>query len=97
MTLARADSRVGRLLASRGPSGGGGPLSTLWRAVQELDHSARARLGSLARERGQLAELSEAVGLREITSASLTIRLSCLAPNGGELFTLPVGPAGDHA
>jgi hypothetical protein len=73
----------GRLLASRGPSGGVGPLSTLWRAVQELDHSARARLGSLARERGQLAELSEAVGLREITSVSLTIRLSCLAPNGG--------------
>ena len=78
-------------------AGGGGPLSTFWRAVHELDPTApgEARLAG-ARE-GQLGELAEAARLSAITSGPLSIRLGFVSfADWWEPFTLGVGPAGDY-
>jgi hypothetical protein len=78
-------------------AGGGGPLAAFWRAVNSFDPDARDESGLAGAREGHLAELLSAAGLRDITSAALTVRVSFpgfdawWAP-----FTLGVGPAGDY-
>lgn len=78
-------------------AGGGGPLSTFWRAVHDLDPTAPDEAGRAGARKGQLAELAERAGLRRITSDLLTVRLRFAAfADWWEPFTLRVGPAGDY-
>jgi SAM-dependent methyltransferase len=78
-------------------AGGGGPLSVFWRAVLELDPAARDESGLAGAREGHLAELFAAAGLRDITPATLTVRVRYEGfDEWWEPFTLGVGPAGDH-
>jgi SAM-dependent methyltransferase len=78
-------------------AGGGGPLSTFWRAVHDLDPRAPGEAGLAGAGEGQLAELANAAGLSGISSGSLTIRLGFASfIEWWEPFTLGVGPAGDY-
>ncbi|HWH99035.1 MAG TPA: class I SAM-dependent methyltransferase, partial [Propionibacteriaceae bacterium] len=78
-------------------AGGGGPLSTFWTAVHELDPTAPGEAGLAGAREGQLAELAEAAKLRSIVSGSLSIRLGFDSfAEWWEPFTLGVGPAGDY-
>jgi SAM-dependent methyltransferase len=78
-------------------AGGGGPLSTFWRAVHDLDPAAPGEAGLAGAREGQLAELADRAGLTRITSGTLTVRLRFAAfADWWEPFTLRVGPAGDY-
>jgi SAM-dependent methyltransferase len=78
-------------------AGGGGPLSTFWRAVHDLDPRAPGEAGLAGAGEGQLAELANAAGLSGISSGSLTIRLGFASfIEWWEPFILGVGPAGDY-
>jgi SAM-dependent methyltransferase len=57
-------------------AGEGGPLSTFWRAVHDLDPRAPSEAGLAGAGEGQLARLANAAGLSGISSGLLTIRLS---------------------
>jgi SAM-dependent methyltransferase len=78
-------------------AGGGGPLATFWRAVHDIDPSARDETGLAGAREGHLAELCLAAGLDRIQSSSLTveIRFATFA-SWWEPFTLGVGPAGAY-
>jgi SAM-dependent methyltransferase len=78
-------------------AGGAGPLSLFWRAVLELDPDARDESALAGAREGHLAELFAAVGLHEIESTVLTVRVGFAGfDDWWEPFTLGVGPAGDH-
>ena len=78
-------------------AGEGGPLSTFWRAVHELDPSAPGEAELAGAREGQLAELADAAGIGGISLGSLTIRLGFASfVEWWEPFTLGVGPAGDY-
>jgi SAM-dependent methyltransferase len=78
-------------------AGGGGPLSTFWRAVHELDPMAPGEAGLAGAREGQLSELAEAARLSAITSGPLTIRLGFVSfADWWQPFTLGVGSAGDY-
>jgi SAM-dependent methyltransferase len=78
-------------------AGGGGPLSTFWRAVHDVDPSAAGEAELAGARQGHLAELCEAAGLRHIEPSSLTVnvRFATFA-DWWEPFTLGVGPAGAY-
>jgi SAM-dependent methyltransferase len=78
-------------------AGGGGPLSTFWRAARELDPGARDESGLAGARPGHLAELLSAAGLHDITSTALTVRVDFAGfDEWWTPYTLGVGPAGDY-
>jgi len=77
--------------------GSTGPLSPFWLAVRDLDPDAQDESGLAGVREGQLAELFEAAGLRDLDSTTLTVHLALADFNDWwEPFTLGVGPPGDY-
>jgi SAM-dependent methyltransferase len=78
-------------------AGGAGPLGLFWRAVQDIDPSARDESELAGAREGHLAELLAAAGLRDIEPHTLTVRVSYPTfDEWWEPFTLGVGPAGAY-
>jgi SAM-dependent methyltransferase len=78
-------------------AGGGGPLATFWRAVQETDPQAGDESNLAGVREGHLAELCEAAHLKDIESTSLTVTVPFATFNDWwEPFTFGVGPAGAY-
>ena len=78
-------------------AGGGGPLTTFWKAVKELDPQARDESGLAGAREGHLAELFALAGLHEIESTVLTVRSTFANfDEWWEPYTLGVGPAGEY-
>jgi SAM-dependent methyltransferase len=77
--------------------GGGGPLTTFWQAVHDIDPENPGEAELAGTREGHLAELFEAAGLTDIepTSLTITVRFLTLA-DWWEPFTLGVGPAGAY-
>jgi SAM-dependent methyltransferase len=78
-------------------AGGTSPLATFWRAVHDLDRTARDEADLPGAREGHLAQLCQAAGLQRIESSSLTVsvRFETFA-DWWEPFTLGVGPAGAY-
>lgn len=78
-------------------AGNGGPLSSFWQAVRELDPQARDEADLAGAREGHLAELFAAAGLpdTELGSLRVTIPFATFA-EWWEPFTLGVGPAGAY-
>jgi len=77
---------------------GGGPLSTFWRAVKELDPGAHDESALPGSREGHLAELFEAAGLSGIEPSSLTVTVGFATfAEWWEPYTLGVGPSGVYA
>lgn len=78
-------------------AGGGGPLSSFWRAVQQIDPEAPGEGGLPGAREGHLAELCAEAGLGDVVSSSLTVTVGFATfDEWWEPFTLGVGPAGAH-
>jgi len=78
-------------------AGDGGPLDSFWRAVRDIDPDARDESQLSGAREGQLAQLCEAAGLRDIEPTSLTVTVWFPTfADWWEPFTLGVGPAGAH-
>ena len=74
-----------------------GPLSLFWGAVLDVDPFAHDESGLAGVLEGQLAQLFEAAGLRDLESSTLTVHLALADfSDWWEPFTLGVGPAGDY-
>ena len=77
--------------------GGGGPLTTFWRAVHDLDPDAHDESDRPGTREGHLAELAEAAGLSDIRATTITVSVTfesfsdCWDP-----YTMGVGPAGAY-
>jgi|SRR5690606_15668798 len=54
-------------------AGGGGPLSTFWRAVHEIDSYASDESGLPGSRERHLAEFCQAAGLTDVASSALTV------------------------
>ena len=77
--------------------GGHGPLSTFWRAARDLDPHVRTEGGLPGSREGQLVELSEAAGLRDVVPSRLVVRVRFADfEDWWEPYTLGVGPAGEY-
>ena len=77
--------------------GGRGPLTTFWRAVRELDRSARDESGMAGVSEGELARLFGQAGLAGPQATTLTVRVRhATFEQWWEPFTLGVGPAGAY-
>jgi SAM-dependent methyltransferase len=73
------------------------PLRQYWAAVRELDAAAVDESGLAGVAEGQLAELFERAGLREIESSDLTVELEFASfEDWWAPFEAGVGPAGVH-
>lgn len=76
---------------------GGGPLTTFWGAVHDLDPGAAGEADLAGAREGHLAELAAAAGLGEVEESRIGVTLTF-----GSLeewwapFTAVVGPAGDY-
>jgi SAM-dependent methyltransferase len=78
-------------------AGGGGPLATFWRAVHDIDPTARDESQLAGAREGQLAELCQAARLKDIEPLSLTVTVRFATfDDWWEPFTLGVGPAGAY-
>ena len=78
-------------------AGGGGPLSTFWEAVHDIDPDASGEADLAGARQGHLEELFEAAGLPGIEPATLTVRVGFATfDEWWEPFTLGVGPAGAY-
>ena len=78
-------------------AGGQGPLSLFWEAARELDPDVHDESQLAGSREGQLAELFDAAGLRELEEAALSVRVEHPSfEDWWEPFTLGVGPAGAH-
>lgn len=88
----------GQVAASVWDHGGaGGPLSTFWRAVHEVDPDAPGESGLAGSREGHLGELCAAAGLRDVVSGSLTVRVPFATfADWWDPFLLGVGPAGAY-
>lgn len=76
-------------------AGSSGPLSLFWRAVHDLDGTARDESDLPGAREGHLATLCQAAGLRDIEASTLTVHVSFPSfAAWWEPFTLGVGPAG---
>jgi len=76
---------------------GGGPLTTFWRAVRDVDPGAVDEAGLAGVREGHLGELFEAVGLKHIEPSTLTVTVPFATfAQWWEPYTLGVGPAGAH-
>lgn len=96
--MGRVTRRGGVVAACVWDHGGGrGPLSLFWRAVRELDPSARDESGLAGVGEGQLAGLFARAGLTGVEATSLTVRVRhATFEQWWEPFTLGVGPAGEY-
>ena len=78
-------------------AGAGGPLTTFWQAVRDLDPAAPDESGLPGARHGHLVELAQAAGLSDIESMSLTVIIGFASlADWWEPFTLGVGPAGAY-
>ena len=76
---------------------GGGPLSTFWRAVKDIDPDAADEAALPGTAEGDLGALAREAGLRDIAEGSLTVTVHYSSfEEWWEPYTLGVGPAGDH-
>lgn len=92
-------SRPGGLVAACvwDHAGKGGPLSTFWRAVHDIDPRARDESELPGVRGGHLAELFHAAGLQQIEPTSLTVNVRFASfADWWEPFTMGVGPAGAY-
>jgi SAM-dependent methyltransferase len=78
-------------------AGGGGPLSTFWQAVHDIDPAAPGEAELAGAREGHLAELCKAASLNDIEPTSLTVKVAFPTfEDWWEPFTLGVGPAGAY-
>jgi SAM-dependent methyltransferase len=78
-------------------AGGQGPLSLFWRAARELDPGVDDESGLAGAREGNLAELFEAAGLREIEESAMSVSLEHPSfEEWWEPYTRGVGPAGSY-
>jgi SAM-dependent methyltransferase len=78
-------------------AGGGGPLSTFWRAARELAPAVDDESELAGVREGHLAELFAEAGLGDVESAILSVRVEHPSfEDWWQPFTLGVGPAGAH-
>ena len=78
-------------------AGGNAPLSPFWRAVAELDPSARDESAQAGASEGQLAALLQAAGLDDVEGDELWVRVEhARFEEWWDPFTLGVGPAGAY-
>jgi len=78
-------------------AGGGGPLSTFWEAVQDIDPDARDESDLAGAREGHLTELGEAAGLQQVEPTSLSVGVEFATfEDWWAPFTLGVGPAGAY-
>ena len=76
---------------------GGGPLTTFWRAVRDVDPSAVDEAGLAGIQEGHLGELFDAAGLEHIEPSTLTVTVQFATfAQWWEPYTLGVGPAGAY-
>ena len=79
-------------------AGGQGPLSVFWEAAHELDPDVMDESRLAGAREGHLAELFQAVGLRDVEDGVLTVSVEHPSfEEWWEPFTLGVGPAGGYA
>ncbi len=73
------------------------PISPFWRAVRDMDPSATGESHLAGAGEGELVELFDAVGLRDVRQGILRVNAQFTDFNEWwEPFTLGVGPAGAH-
>jgi SAM-dependent methyltransferase len=78
-------------------AGGRGPVSVLWEAARELDPEVADESHLAGVREGDLAELFDAAGLREVQETAHSIRLEHSSfEEWWEPLTLGVGPAGSY-
>jgi SAM-dependent methyltransferase len=78
-------------------AGGAGPLSPLWRAAHDLDHSVSDESGAAGAREGQLTELARAAGLTRVESSRVSVELPFETfHEWWEPFTLGVGSGGAY-
>jgi SAM-dependent methyltransferase len=78
-------------------AGGHGPLGAFWEAARVLDVDVDDESSRAGTRRGQLAELFEAAGVREIEQAGLCVEVEHPSfEDWWDPFTLGVGPAGAY-
>jgi SAM-dependent methyltransferase len=96
--MARVTRPGGVVAASAWDQGGGrAPFSPYWRAVRELDPGARDESARVGIHEGELAELLEAAGLRDVVAAAQPVAVAHDSfEEWWEPFTLGVGPAGAY-
>ncbi|MDQ1741164.1 MAG: hypothetical protein QOE53_2816 [Pseudonocardiales bacterium] len=74
-----------------------GPLGAFWRAVRDLDPTARDESDLPGAREGHLVELFQSVGLDRVEQSTLTVSASFAdADAWWQPFTLGVGPAGSY-
>ncbi|MEJ7568105.1 MAG: class I SAM-dependent methyltransferase [Gaiellaceae bacterium] len=79
-------------------AGGRAPISPFWQAVRDLDATVADESGLAGARAGQLVELLETAGLREIEETTLDAAVEYASfDDWWEPFTLGVGPAGAYA
>ncbi|MDQ6642734.1 MAG: methyltransferase domain-containing protein [Actinomycetota bacterium] len=78
-------------------AGGGGPLSTFWRAVHDIDPSATGEAELAGAREGHLAELFEAAGLHDVAPDKVEVTVDFASfEDWWAPYTLGVGPAGAY-
>jgi len=78
-------------------STGGGPLTTFWRAVQDLDPSVPGESGRAGVDEGHLAELFGDAGMTAASSTILSVYVEhATFEEWWDPYLLGVGPAGQH-
>jgi SAM-dependent methyltransferase len=96
--MARVTRAGGVVAASVWDHGGDqGPLSIYWQAARELDPAVNDESRLAGANEGDLTELFEAAGLREIEEVPLVVRVEHESfEDWWEPYTLGVGPAGAY-
>jgi SAM-dependent methyltransferase len=96
--MARVTRRDGVVAACVWDHGGGqGPLSLFWEAARELDPDVHDESNLAGAREGQLAELFESAGLRDIEATTIAASLEHSSfDEWWEPYTGGVGPAGAH-
>jgi SAM-dependent methyltransferase len=94
--VTRDDGLVAACVWDHSPNGGG-PLTTFWQAVRDLDPAARDESALPGSREGHLAELCASAGMQQVESTSLTVtrQFSTFADWWGP-YLLGVGPAGAY-
>jgi SAM-dependent methyltransferase len=96
--MARVTRSGGVVAASVWDHGGDqGPLSVYWQAARELDPAVNDESRLAGANEGDLTELFEVAGLREIEEVPLAVRVEHESfEDWWEPYTLGVGPAGAY-
>jgi SAM-dependent methyltransferase len=78
--------------------GGQGPLNVFWKAARELDPDESGESELAGAREGDLAQLFETAGLREIEATALSVSLEHQSfEEWWEPYTLGVGPVGAYS